>query len=146
MRKLFLPLSIVFAVLICVPACRVIPDEKKTIVRESRDQQQALTAGDAVLNAIRSGNYKAYAKYFGDMVTEQEFQASQKSLHAQFGTLEKYEYLTALETPLVDNNIWRVTFRRKDSKGRIVLQQVLFRFVSGIGDDGKFRVIGMAFL
>ena len=88
MRKLFLPLSIVFAVLICVPACRVIPDEKKTSVRESRDQQQALTAGDAVLNAIRSGNYKAYAKYFGDMVTEQEFQASQKSLHAQFGTLE----------------------------------------------------------
>lgn len=130
-------------VILTVSACRIVPEEEVT---ESRDHQQAVAAGNEVLKAIQKNDYKAYAKLFGDMVTEKEFQTARKTILDQFGTLEKYELVTSLETPLVDNNIWRVTFKRKDSKGGIVLQQVLFRFVSGIGDDGKFRVIGMAFL
>lgn len=142
MRTVF-TLFCALMVILTVSACQAVPEEGVT---ESRDHQQAVAAGNEVLRAIQKNDYKAYAKLFGDMVTEKEFQASQKSLHDQFGTLEKYELVTSLETPLVDNNIWRVTFRRKDSRGKIVQQQVLFRFVSGIGDDGRFRVIGMAFL
>lgn len=143
MRRCFAVLC-ALAVWLSVSACRAVPED--SLSGASRDHQRALAVGNDVLKAIQNNDYKVYKEYFGDMVTEQEFHASQKSLHAQFGTLEKYEFIASLETPLVDNNIWRVTFKRKDSKGKIVLQQVLFRFVSGIGDDGKFRVIGMAFL
>ena len=55
----------------------------------------------------------------------------------QFGELTDFRHMATLRTPNVQNDIWIVTFRRKSTDGsRDILQDLLFRFVTGEDEDG----------
>ena len=99
-----------------------------------------------VLNAIGENDYQSFQCVCGDLVPEKEFRSAHNSMKQQFGELTDFRHMATLRTPNVQNDIWIVTFRRKSADGsRDILQDLLFRFVTGEDEDG-WKVIGFAFL
>lgn len=106
-------------------------------------------AGNALLEAVRKNDYKAFAAGLGENAREicspEEFRASREKLVRQFGEIRSFRFLSALETPVVCNQVWLVSFERKNSRGEMVRQDLLFRLVTGM-DNGKLKVIGFGFI
>ena len=99
-----------------------------------------------VLNAIGENDYQSFQCVCGDLVPEKEFHSAHNSMKQQFGELTDFRHMATLRTPNVQNDIWIVTFRRKSTNGNgDILQDLLFRFVTGEDEDG-WKVIGFAFL
>ncbi len=99
-----------------------------------------------VLNAIGKNDYSSFQCVCGDLIPEKEFLSAHRSMKQQFGEISGFRHMATLKTPGVQNDIWIVTFRRKNSAGNEdILQDLLFRFVTGEDTDG-WKVIGFAFL
>lgn len=131
-----------FLLLAGMTACRsVTPEEQQA---EEAEELKKMCA--EVLNAIGENDYKSFRKICGDLIPEKEFRAAHNNMKQQFGELTDFRHMTSLRTPMVQNDIWIVTFRRKSADGsRDILQDLLFRFVTGEDEDG-WKVIGFAFL
>ena len=104
---------------------------------------------ETMLKAIKHKDYKILAEGMPagcDIpVTAEEFQASSDMLAGQFGDLAEYTYLTELDTPMVCNQLWKTTFHKKDSEGKAVSQDLIFRFVTA-ERDGCNQIIGFGFM
>ncbi len=105
--------------------------------------------GTRLLDSIRTGDYKKFVRLMGDSpsgkMSEEEFKSTRKNLERQFGSMTDVQFLTNLKTPVVQNLVWKVTFVRKNDKGKKIEQELMFRLVVGVS-DGKLHVIGMGFL
>jgi hypothetical protein len=104
---------------------------------------------ETMLKAIKHKDYDMLAKGMPEgctiPVTAEEFQTSSEVLEGQFGELTDYEFITELETPLVCNQLWKAAFRKKDSEGNDVKQELIFRFVTA-ERDGCNQIIGFGFM
>lgn len=137
-RKFFLYAMFPFLLLAGMTAC------KSTENANDNAEQRKMCA--EVLNAIGQNDYEAFRDICGDLIAEKDFIAAQKNMQQQFGTLTDYRYMATLQTPIVQNDIWIVTFQRKnEKKTENVSQDILFRFVTGKDAEG-WKVIGFAFL
>ncbi len=130
---------LLFFLLLCCAGCRT----AEAVADSGTDP--AVQTGNTLLAAIQQDDYGAFSECYGTGYSAQEFETARKQLSEQFGELTHYQYLISPETPLVGNHVWLVTFRRTDSGGGKVQQQLLFRLVTG-DDGGKLRVIGFGFL
>lgn len=107
--------------------------------------------GEKMLAAIQKDDYDAFTAAYDSrdkQLSPEEFQGSCSNFKKQFGEIISFRYLTELKTPLVDNNLWIVTFERYGGEGKEkkrITQELLFRLVTG-EIDGMTRVIGLGFL
>lgn len=147
-KKIFLFAVLPFALMLAVGCAKFERQEENRLDYEPGNDLARLT-GDAILNAIRDGDYPKFIRYFGetehDKYPEKEFDHSQKQLKQQFGEIKAFHFLAKLDTPVVENRVWVVTFERKNSKNEPVRQELLFRIVTGM-DAGKVKVLGMGFI
>lgn len=128
-----------FLLLVGMTACKSIDGRT-----EKNIQQRNMCA--EVLNAIGENDYDAFRNVCGDLIPEKQFIAAHQNLQKQFGKMKDFKFVTSLRTPLVQNDIWLVTFQRKNAeKNEEITQDILFRFVTGEDADG-WKVIGFAFL
>lgn len=142
MYKKSLRAMIPFLLLVGMTACRAVtPEEQQAAEAEELKKMCA-----EVLNAIGENDYPAFRKICGDLIPEKEFRAAHNNMKQQFGELTDFRHMTSLRTPMVQNDVWVVTFNRKSTNGEAeVTQDLLFRFVTGEDADG-WKVIGFAFL
>lgn len=137
-RKFFLYAMFPFLLLAGVTACK----STKNHVQDAKQRKMCAE----VLNAIGENDYRSFRTVCGDLIPEKEFNNAHRNMKNQFGELAEFRYVATLRTPIVQNDIWIVTFRRKTGKNEEdVLQDILFRFVTGEDSDG-WKVIGFAFL
>ena len=141
-RQKILRAMIPFLLLVGMSACKAVtPEEQQAAEAEELKKMCA-----EVLNAIGENDYKSFRKICGDLIPEKEFRAANNNMKQQFGELTDFRHMTSLRTPMVQNDVWVVTFRRKSANGDAdVTQDLLFRFVTGEDADG-WKVIGFAFL
>lgn len=110
----------------------------------------SIKIGNKMLDAIRTENYDAFSAAYDSRDTKftpEEFKTSCEKYRNQFGEIKSFRYMTQLQTPLVQNNIWVVTFEREAGQGKekeTITQQLLFRLVTG-EIDGMTRVLGLGF-
>ena len=141
-RQKILRAMIPFLLLVGMSACKTVtPEEQQAAEAEELKKMCA-----EVLNAIGENDYKSFRSVCGDLIPENEFRAAHNNMKQQFGELTGFRHMTSLRTPMVQNDVWVVTFRRKSTNGDAdVTQDLLFRFVTGEDADG-WKVIGFAFL
>ena len=129
--------------------CRVIDHSAPEQPVRTGVPERQIQLGDRILAGIRDDDFQTVSGLLGnelrDRMTDKDFKTSRENITRQFGRIVGFEYLTSLETPLVENLIWRVTFERQDSKGGTIRQALLFRLVVG-EVDGALNVIGFGFL
>ncbi len=107
-----------------------------------------IAAGDNLLQGIKCSDYKLFLRNAPEgtvhLMDEKKFKDACGSLAGQFGKMEEYSFLTSLETPLVKNLLWKVTFVRKTPDKGVIRQQILFRLITGTL-DGRTEVISFGF-
>ena len=140
MKKIFLLFGMLAAVFLS--ACTTIPKEDTTIPAAPADCSAGVRLGDRLLTSIQANDFKEFhaclANGPASKLTVKDFKTSRESTLSQFGELN-------LTTPAVQNLIWRVTFERKGSDGKMIAQDLLFRLVAGTVDEQP-TVLSFGFL
>lgn len=107
------------------------------------------TNGEALLKAFRNNDAAAFLAALPAELHEQfgqkEFEGARRSIGESLGEPVSYEYLATLEHPLLTVSLWKVRFERKDSEGKTVHQEAVFRVISA-AEKGGFRVVSFNFL
>ncbi|HCG24973.1 MAG TPA: hypothetical protein DE060_02450 [Lentisphaeria bacterium] len=147
MKKIFLLFGMLAAVFLS--ACTTIPKEDTTIPAAPADCSAGVRLGDRLLTSIQANDFKEFhaclANGPASKLTVKDFKTSRESTLSQFGELKNFHFLTNLTTPAVQNLIWRVTFERKGSDGKMIAQDLLFRLVAGTVDEQP-TVLSFGFL
>ena len=73
---------------------------------------------------------------------QEKFLSSCKDMESRLGKVEKYTFITELQTPEVTNLVYRIDFSRVSSNGKKIEHQPLFQLVFG-KVDGRSRLLGM---
>lgn len=135
-----------FLLMAAVSSCRTDDSAAAGPPAVSDRETQTVLAGNALLEAIRTRDYPAFKQHFSDRkYTAEEFRTACGNLEKQFGAIDSFHLIALPETPLVSQGVWLVRFQRKDAKGGLVRQELLFRIAGGTADE-TFRVIAMGFL
>lgn len=129
-------------------SCRLMEDPEKNCIGQKVGL--SVRTGNALLEAIRNNDYPAFAAELAeddtrDFCSPEDFRVSREKLVRQFGKIHSFRFLVSLETPVVSNRVWIVSFERKNSKNETIRQDLLFRLVTGM-DQGKLKVIGFGFI
>ncbi len=74
-----------------------------------------------------------------------KFHAAGNSLAKSLGKPVSFRYLTRIEHPLVNVEVWLIRFERTGEDGKLIHQEALFRVISGILDE-KPGIISFNFL
>lgn len=130
-----------FLLLVTASACK---STAEAGIRQDETAGQ-VRMGQDVLKAIETDDYTSFRRLCGDLIPQEDFELARKNMTRQFGEITGYRHLVSLRTPVVQNDVWQVTFRRKTADGREIVQDLLFRFVTGVENDTR-RIIGLAFL
>ncbi len=146
-----LPSIAVSVLLAALPGCAV-PRNSSDAAPVGRLESMPETSpdvrlGDALLESLQKGDYETFITLWPEAeLGEEQFRRSRENFSAEFGEWKSSRYLTKLQTPLVENHVWVVTFERPASDGSgMIEQQMLFRLVTG-EVDGKQVILGMGFL
>ncbi len=103
-------------------------------------------AGEQVLTAIQSGNYDLFRKVCGGrLYSREDFHAAEKNLSSSFGKVQSFRFLTSLAAEGLNDQVWQVSFRKENGRGKEIQRDVLFRIVTG-NDSGQERIIAFSFL
>ena len=135
----------------CASMCGDCTEVKSASCADSAVESASVKTGNAILDAVTAGDYGKFISAYDSRdakITPDEFKASCENFRNQFGVIKGFEYKFELETPLVMNNIWVVTFERETTASgekKVITQQLLFRLVTG-EVDGSLHVIAMGFL
>lgn len=142
----------VSALLAALPGCAAPRNCPESAVPASQagagvENSPGIHLGTLLLEAMQNGDFETFTALWPEAeVGENEFRTSREKFSAEFGEWKSSRYLTRLQTPLVENHLWVVTFERPESDGSgVIEQQMLFRLVTG-EVDGKLTILGMGFL
>ncbi len=111
----------------------------------NNDMQQR---GERIVCAVINGDYQEFLRAANEpeiVGDAEKFAASRDNMIRQFGTPEKFRYLTNLQTPLLINQLWVIDFCRKDNDGKKICRQQLLQLLFGEKDDSR-QLLGMRFI
>ena len=114
-------------------------------VGSGNDSVEYCQRADEIIRAIADKDYKNYARCSGESMVsgdQEEFLSSCKDMESRLGKVEKYTFVTELQTPEVTNLVYRIDFSRVSSNGKKIEHQQLFQLVFG-KVDGRSRLLGM---
>lgn len=100
---------------------------------------------DEIIRAIADKDYKNYARCSGESMVsgdQEKFLSSCKDMESRLGKVEKYTFVTELQTPEVTNLVYRIDFSRTSANGKKIEHQQLFQLVFG-KVDGQSKLLGM---
>lgn len=123
-------------------------DTDNIVVSSEADSNVAI--GNQMLRAIQENDYSAFVEYLSaeaaKAMTPEAFQAARNEMTRQSGEIISFEYMGELQTPLVRNFVYRVTFcRNSEANEEPITQDLMFRLLTG-EIDGKIQVISFSFL
>ena len=135
-------ISAVIAVLCCfvLAACVAVEEDEFDVSDpDEADLARSVELGNNILTAFRDEDYASLKRNIPgplrSKMTEKDFKTSCRNWRDTLGRIKDYDYVLELETPAVRNLIWKVGFKRGDSDGKEVEQDMLFRLVTGNVDD-----------
>ncbi len=105
--------------------------------------------GNEILTAIQNNNFEKFTAFLngglGDKMSKKDFETSRGNIESAFGKITGFTFLVSLETPEVDNTIWKVSFERKGKDGKTIRQDLLFRLISAVSGDKRI-VLSLGFM
>ena len=76
---------------------------------------------------------------------DKDFHEARKKLCGQMGEVAKHKYVGKLKHPMLDIDLWQITFEKKNDQGKMIQQDALFQVVSLV-ENGKREVLSFGFL
>lgn len=145
LRIFFCILPFVLSACTVIRDPETIPSGRELAQKSSKDESIELAS--KILKSIQNENYMEFEKIMSGhsdwKITEKAFRISCSTMDDQFGKITKFTYLLDLKTPLVRNQVWKVSFERKKERAKVE-QEMLFRFVTS-QQDGRTRIMGMGY-
>ena len=111
-----------------------------------RDQmrQNMIAKGETMLKSMQSGDYTGFTQYFPPEIKAKFPKSAFDQFPTYIGKLEKWEFLTELNAPVLTTYLWKTTIRRKDSKGAEITLDMLFH-LSVAKQNGRYVIVGSWF-
>ena len=154
MAKFSILFSAAFAATTLLTGCASTGEEKKTeaaaapetLLDADRDQmrQTMIAKGETMLKAMQAADYEGFTQYFPPEVKVKFPKKAFDQFPAYIGKLEKWEFLTELNAPILSTYLWKTTIRRKDQKGEEITLDMLFH-LSVAKQNGKYEIVGSWF-
>ena len=137
--------QIIYAVLVLfcslfLAACVVVEkDDFEDVDPDDATLVESVKLGNNILASFRDEDFGRLKKNIpGPLqtkMTEKDFKTSCANWRDSLGRIKDFDYVLELDTPAVQNLIWRVEFERDTTDGDEVEQDMLFRLVTGNVDD-----------
>lgn len=102
----------------------------------------------AVMQAVVDGDYPAFACNAGEMVNDcdaDNFVRSRENLILEFGNICSGRLLGELQTPLLSNRIYAISFEKNGSDGKKIRHEQLLQLIFS-KEKGDCRLLGMRFI
>ncbi|MBE6366225.1 MAG: hypothetical protein E7053_10880 [Lentisphaerae bacterium] len=105
--------------------------------------------GSQVVQAIIAANYQEFAAGANengtDAMSADNFMASCKQLEELYGKAQSFRFLGELQTPLLVNQLYAISFKRLGANGETIEHEQLLQLIFG-QEDGKYKLLGMRFM
>ena len=134
----------------CLAACVVVEkDDFEDVDPDDSMLARSVELGNNILASFRDEDFAKLRKNIPgplqSKMTEKDFKTSCGNWRDSLGRIKDFDYVLELDTPAVQNLIWRVEFERDTENGKEVEQEMLFRLVTGKVDD-EVCVLSCGFL
>ncbi len=126
----------------------VSPPAPMTQSEQEEVRKLGIGYGEEILAGFQSGNYEATVRHFPEelkqRLTGKVFSETCKGL----GRIVRYEFLTELQTPLINSYLWKVTVERaaqsEKHAGKVITGDLLFS-LRIIKKDGRYQIAACGF-
>ena len=109
----------------------------------------AYQQGSQVVQAIIAANYQEFAagasENADDAMSADNFMASCKQLEELYGKAQSFRFLGELQTPLLVNQLYAISFKRVGTDGQTIEHEQLLQLIFG-QENGKYKLLGMRFM
>lgn len=118
-------------------------------ISDTQATPPAYRQGSQVVQAIIAANYQDFAagasESSQDAMSADNFMASCKQLEELYGKAQSFRFLGELQTPLLINQLYAISFKRLGADGQTIEHEQLLQLIFG-QEDGKYKLLGMRFM
>lgn len=147
MKELFIAIFAALSVLVLGGCATVQSNTTDTTVGE-KVPSATLKAGEELLLAFVANDGDKFTKLLSPELQEKfgdkQFGLSRTELVKSLGEPISFEYVTRVNNPLVEVDIWKVHFKRILDDQKVIYPEALFRVISG-DVNGQNRIISFNF-